>query len=374
MNFDFRWMNTCARSGAASCDGFRFTRGWLTAAGCCSLVKLAVLIVSVMLMLPTTALAQTTLEKVRNEGILKCGVTDAGVGLSEIDASGRWSGFFVDFCRAFGTAVLGRSDDVEIVQLNSQVRFDALRSGAVDLLSTNATWTVTRDSSLGISFPTTFYYDGQGFMAHRSIGGDSISQIGSGTVCVMANTTTEKNLADMLSTTGQNLSPVSFKATAEMFAAFFNRRCDIMTTDRVALASQRASRAPDPSDFIIYPDVISKEPLGPAVRSDDMQWFTIAKWIVFSTIAAEELGITSSNADAMRSQGSPEVRRLLGGEPGIGVSLGLDDEWAYRVIREIGNYGEIFDRHIGPASAVQLDRGLNAQWSEGGLMYAPPIR
>lgn len=374
MEFGSRWIDTRIRSSVASCGGYWVTRGWRSATGWCSHVKLAVLIATVMLGLPTTGLAETTLEKVRNEGMLKCGVTDAGVGLSEIDASGRWSGFFVDFCRAFGAAVLGRSDDVEIVQLNSQVRFDALRSGAVDVLSTNATWTATRDSSLGISFPATFYYDGQGFMAHRSIGGDSISQISSGSVCVMANTTTEKNLADMLTTTGQNLSPVSFKATPEMFSAFFNRRCDIMTTDRVALASQRASRAPDPADFIIYPDVISKEPLGPAVRSDDMQWFTIARWVVFATIAAEELGITSSNADVMRSQGAPEVRRLLGGEPGIGVSLGLDDGWAYRVIGELGNYGEIFDRHIGPASAVQLDRGLNAQWSKGGLMYAPPIR
>lgn len=322
---------------------------------------------------PAAASAHSTLSAVQDLGVLRCGVTDAGVGLSEVDAAGSWQGFFVDFCRAFGAAVAGDPEATEIVQLNSQVRFEAVAEGAVDVLATNATWTLTRDTSLGIAFPSIYYYDGQGFMAHQATGA-SLEDVDQASVCVTANTTTESNLLDYIDAAGKDLTPVTFRATAEMFSAFFNRRCDLMTTDRIALAAQRVARAADPQSFVIFPDIISKEPLAVVTRNDDAQWQNVIKWIVLAMIIAEEKGVTSENIETMTQSSDAEVRRLLGLDPGMGESLGLDEKWAYRAIASVGNYGEVFNRHIGPETPIGLERGLNALWRDGGLLYAPPLR
>jgi general L-amino acid transport system substrate-binding protein len=317
----------------------------------------------------------STLEEVKTRGILRCGVAEIGVGLSYVNETGNWAGFFPDYCRAVAAATLGRADAVDFVRTDVGNRFDALQSRIIDVLISNSTWTLRRDSGLGIDWAAVLYYDGQGFLAHKSLGVGSLDEVGEATVCVTgAGTTTEKNLSDYIRLKNPEMKAITFQSTDGRVAAFLRRRCDLMTTDRLVLVGILNSRVPDPRDFVLFPNVISKEPLGPVVRDDDPQWSNIVQWVVFATIAAEEKGVTSVNIASMADNSDPEVRRLLGEDPGLGESLGLAEDWAVRVIEQVGNYGEVFERNLGENSDLKLERGLNALWSDGGLMYVPPLR
>ncbi len=260
-------------------------------------------------------------------------------------------------------ASLKSTDAVEYVQLNTQTRFDALRGGEVDVMVANTTLTLSRDAGAGMKFAGIYYYDGQGFMAHRAVAPASLAQRPTATVCVTTNTTTEYNLNEVRAARKLALEILPFRSIEEMFNAFFARRCDLVTTDRIALASQRVSRAPKPADFVILPDIISKEPLGPVTRDDDQAWNEIVAWTLNAMLTAEEKGITTANVDDMRQSKDQEIRRL-----------GLDEKWAYNIIKQVGNYGEIFERNLGGKSPLALERGQNALWSSGGLMYSPPFR
>jgi len=320
------------------------------------------------------ARAGATLDAIKARGELICGVNTGLAGFSRPDDQGKWTGLDVDICRAIAAAIVGSADKVKFVPLNAQQRFPALQSGEVDVLSRNTTWTLTRDSSSGFNFAPPVYYDGQGFMVAKSLGVTSAKELGGATVCVQQGTTTELNLADYFRATGLSLQPLVFVELAEAEQAFFANRCDAYTTDASGLASTRAAKAGNPDDYVILPEIISKEPLGPAVRHGDDQFFDIVKWTIYALIEAEERGVTQGNLDEMRSSQDPNIMRLLGTTPGMGEALGLDPEWAARAIKAVGNYGEVFERNVGMATPLKLDRGLNALWTKGGLMYAPPIR
>jgi len=320
------------------------------------------------------ARAGATLDAIKARGELICGVNTGLAGFSRPDDQGKWTGLDVDICRAIAAAIVGSADKVKFVPLNAQQRFPALQSGEVDVLSRNTTWTLTRDSSSGFNFAPPVYYDGQGFMVAKSLGVTSAKELGGATVCVQQGTTTELNLADYFRATGLSLKPLVFVELAEAEQAFFANRCDAYTTDASGLASTRAAKAGNPDDYVILPEIISKEPLGPAVRHGDDQFFDIVKWTIYALIEAEERGVTQGNLDEMRSSQDPNIMRLLGTTPGMGEALGLDPEWAARAIKAVGNYGEVFERNVGMATPLKLDRGLNALWTKGGLMYAPPIR
>ncbi len=336
-----------------------------------TLLGLAVL--SEMVSRPAGA-AGPTLDRVMEQGELRCGVTGEDTGLSALNAAGQWTGFFPDFCRAVAAAVTGEAEAVHYVEFTNANRFDGLRSGAVDVLMATTTWTLQRDVDLGLSFTNIYYYTGQGFLGHRSLGANRVQTIERGTVCVIANTTSESNLRDYIAQNGLHLTPVTYLTAPGMTDAFFARQCDLLTDDVISVAGQRAFRAVHPEDYILFADVISKEPLGPVVRADDRAWFNVVRWVVLATIVAEYHGITSANIDTATDRTDPESRRLRGIEPGAGTPLGLDDAWAYRVVRQVGNYGEIFNRHLGPGTPLGLDRGINALWTEGGLLFAPPLR
>ncbi|MBM3483548.1 MAG: amino acid ABC transporter substrate-binding protein [Alphaproteobacteria bacterium] len=320
------------------------------------------------------ARAGATLDAIKARGELICGVNTGLAGFSRPDDQGKWTGLDVDICRAIAAAIVGSADKVKFVPLNAQQRFPALQSGEVDVLSRNTTWTLTRDSSSGFNFAPPVYYDGQGFMVAKSLGVTSAKELGGATVCVQQGTTTELNLADYFRATGLSLKPLVFVELAEAEQAFFANRCDAYTTDASGLASTRAAKAGNPDDYVILPEIISKEPLGPAVRHGDDQFFDIVKWTIYALIEAEERGVTQGNLDEMRASQDPNIMRLLGTTPGMGEALGLDPEWAARAIKAVGNYGEVFERNVGMATPLKLDRGLNALWTKGGLMYAPPIR
>ena len=321
------------------------------------------------------AWAGATLDAVKQRGFLRCGVQERGVGLSNVNEAGEWTGFFVDYCRAVAAATVGNATAVEIQVTDSGNRFDVLGSGAIDVLISTSTWTLRRDVSLGLNFIGVLYYDGQGFLAHKSLGVQSLAEVGAATVCVKGGgTTTEKNLAEYIHARNSTMKAIIFQSTDSRNGAFLRRRCDLLTSDSLELVEIRASKVPNPGDYVLFPEVISKEPLGPVARDDDPQWFDIVKWVIFATIAAEEKGVTSANVAAMRGSDDPEVRRMLGVDPGLGKSLGLDEAWAARVIEQVGNYGEIFERNLGKNTPLGLERGLNALWTEGGLMYAPPLR
>jgi len=321
------------------------------------------------------AVAGTTLEAVKQRGFLRCGVAEIGVGLSYISEAGDWAGFFPAYCRAVAAATLGRADAVDFVPVESGNRFEMVGSGTIDVLSSNSTWTLRRDASLGLNWVGVLYYDGQGFLAHRSLGAKNLAEVGAASVCVQSGgTTTVKNLAEYTRLNNPKMTALTFESFEGHLGAFLRRRCDLLTTDRLELVGILASPVANPDDYVLFPEVISKEPLGPVVRDDDPQWFDIVKWVIYATIAAEEKGVTSANVAAMRGSEDPEVRRLLGVDPGLGEILGLDDAWAARVIEQVGNYGEIFERNLGQETPLGLERGLNALWTEGGLMYAPPLR
>lgn len=314
-----------------------------------------------------------TLQSVNDAGAVGCGVIENGQGLTEQDDSGRWHGLFIDYCRALAAATLGDADKTIVKPLSTHRRFEALRSRDIDVLMANTTVTLSRNVSMGVDFPAVYYYDGQGFMAHKNVGGSRFDEVDNRKVCVLGETTTASKLNEYIKERHKNLTPVWFKDNEESFNAFFAKRCDVITTDRLILTAQRARHAPDPSAYTIYPDVISKEPLSPAVRSDDRQWALIVRWVVLVPIAAEEMGITSSNVGSYVGSQNPEIRRLLGLDPTINRDLGLSSGWGLRIIQSVGNYGEIFDRNLGPSTGLRVERGLNALWNRGGLIYAPPF-
>jgi len=321
------------------------------------------------------AAAAGTLDDVKARGTLNCGVTTGLVGFAAPDASGVWEGFDVAVCRAVAAAVLGDQMAVEFVPTTGKTRFTALASGEVDMLARNTTWTFTRDVDLKFEFTGINYYDGQGFMIPAELGVTSAKELEGATVCIQTGTTTELNLADFFRSNNMDYEPVPIETNAEAQQQYLARACDVYTTDRSGLAATRAAFE-NPSDHVILPETISKEPLGPLVRHGDHQWGDVVRWTLNALIAAEELGVTSANIEELASSPTdrPEVNRLLGTEGNLGEMLGLDNDWAVRAISAGGNYGELFAKHIGESTPVGLDRGLNAQWKDGGLLYAPPFR
>lgn len=324
--------------------------------------------------LTATAMAGPTLDAVKKRGAVQCGVNTGLAGFSQPDAQGRWTGMDVDVCKALAAAVLGDASKVKYVPLNAQQRFTALQSTEVDLLSRNTTWTQQRDTALGLNFVGVTFYDGQGFMVPKKLNVKSAKELNGATVCVQPGTTTELNLADYFRSAKMTFRPVVIQELAEVEKAFFEGRCDVYTTDASGLASTRSAKAGNPADFIILPELISKEPLGPVVRHGDDEWFDIVKWTVYALFEAEERGVTAANVDEMKKSTDPNVQRLLGVSPGMGKNLGLDEEWAVRAIKATGNYSEIFERNVGRNTPLKLERGLNALWTQGGLMYAMPFR
>jgi len=325
-------------------------------------------------MLAGQAFAGATLDAVMDRGAVRCGVSGSLAGFSIPDSQGVMQGLDADVCRAVAAAVLGDAEAVEFVPLSAQQRFTALQSGEVDMLSRNTTWTLTRDTALGLNFTNVTFYDGQGFMVPTSLGVSSASELDGAAICVQTGTTTEKNLTDYFRATGMSFDPVVFEGFEESVTAFVNGRCDAYTTDASGLASIRVSNVENPSDYMILPDIISKEPLGPATRNDDDEWYDVVKWTVNALLTAEEMGITSANVDEHLTSEDPNVQRLLGVAPGMGEAMKINEEWAYNAIKQVGNYEEIFERHVGVNTPLGFQRGVNALWTDGGLMYAPPIR
>ena len=314
-----------------------------------------------------------TLAAVRARGRVNCGVSNGVPGFSAPDGEGNWRGLDVDVCRAVAAAVFGDASRVRYTPLSFQQRFAVLQAGEIDLLSRTTTHTLTRDSALGLNFGPTTYYDGQGFMVKRSSGVTSAGGLDGATICIQQGTTTERNTADYFRANGMSFRPVVMERNDELFQAFTAGRCDAYTADGSNLAADR-SRVADPEDLAILPETISKEPLGPAVRHGDDAWYDVVKWSVHAMVAAEEMGITSANAEARRRDPDPDVRRFLGTVPGNGAALGLPEDWAYNIVRLVGNYGESFERNVGRATPLGLERGLNALWTDGGLLYAPPLK
>ncbi len=320
-----------------------------------------------------TAYAGPTVDSIKQRGQLRCGVNTGLAGFSSPDSAGKWSGLDVDICRAVAAAVLGDANKVAYTPLSTQQRLTALQSGEIDILSRNTTWSLTRDTQ-GMDFGPVVYYDGQGFMVRKDLGVKSAKELNGATICVQPGTTTELNLSDWFRANNLTFKSVVIESLDEVSAAYFAGRCDAFTTDGSQLASLRASVAQKPDDHVILPELISKEPLAPVVRHGDDQWLDIVKWTVYALLEAEEKGITAANVDEKLKSTDPTIQRMLGAQAGMGTALGLDDKWAYRAIKSVGNYGEIFDRHVGKASPFKLERGQNALYTQGGLMYAPPIR
>ena len=320
------------------------------------------------------AAGAATLDDVKARGTLNCGVSTGVPGFAEPDANGVWQGFDVAVCRAVAAAVLGDSTAVEFVPTTGKTRFTALAAGEIDMLARNTTWTFSRDVDLKFEFTGVNYYDGQGFMVPADLGVTSAKELDGATVCIQTGTTTELNLADFFRVNNISYEPVPIETGSEAVQLFLAGSCDVYTTDRSALAAQRAN-FPTPDDYVVLPEVVSKEPLGPLVRHGDNQWGDIVRWTLNALITAEELGVTSDNIEAL-SAGSdnPEINRLLGSEGTLGEMLGLDADWAMKALMAEGNYGEIFANNIGEATNIGLARGLNAQWADGGLIYSPPFR
>ncbi len=340
-----------------------------------NLKTLAVFAASCCTLLAAPAHAGKTLDGIKARGQLICGVHTGLAGFSAADSAGKWSGIDVDVCRAVAAATLGDGDKVKYVPLVAQARFTALQSGEIDLLSRNTTFTLTRDASLGLSQTAVTYYDGQGFMVPVKSKIKSAKQLKGQTVCEQSGTTTENNLTDYSKANGLNIKPVVFEKLDAVEGAYFSGRCVAYTTDASGLASVRNKSAKNPADHLILPELISKEPLGPLVRRGDDEWRAVVMWTIFGLLEAEEYGVTLANVDELKaSSKDPVVGRILGTTEDTGKLLGLDKEWLARAVKTTGNYGEIFERNVGPKSALQLPRGLNNQWNKGGIQYAPPIR
>jgi general L-amino acid transport system substrate-binding protein len=321
------------------------------------------------------ALAGKDLDVVKARGQLICGVAVGGIaGFMTVDSQGKWTGMNVDICRGISAALFGDSEKVKYVPLSGQQRFTALQAGEVDLLSNNSTWTLTRDTALGLDFVGITYYDGQGFMVPKKLGVKSAKELNGASICVLTGSTSELNIADYFRTNKMSFKPVLFEDPDQSRAAFFSGRCDAYSGDQARLYATRVANAPNPDDYIVLPEIISKEPLGPVVRHGDNQFADIVRWVQYAMIEAEENGITSKNVDEMLKSDNPTIKRILGVTPGMGKALGVDEKWVYTIIKQVGNYGESFDRNVGMGSPLKVERGQNALWTQGGLQYAPPIR
>jgi general L-amino acid transport system substrate-binding protein len=314
-----------------------------------------------------------TLNTVKSRGMLNCGSNGTLAGFGLPDSQGRWTGLDVDLCKAIAAAIFNDPSKVKFVPLTAKDRFTALQSGEVDVLARNTTWSMSRDTSLGLNFTGVNYYDGQGFIVRKALKVNSALELNDAAVCVQQGTTTELNLADYFRANKMKLKTVTFATADEALKSYDASRCDAYTTDVSGLAGERL-RLANPGDHVVLPEIISKEPLGPAVRHGDDQWFDIVKWTHFIMINAEELGVTKANVDDMLKSDNPDVKRLLGTEGKFGEALGLTNDWAVRVIKQVGNYGEVFEKNVGQGSPLKIARGLNALWNKGGLQYAPPVR
>ena len=330
-------------------------------------------ILALAVILAAQSASAQTLQTVKDRGILNCGANGTLAGFGLPDAQGNWTGLDVDVCRAIAAAIFNDASKVKFVPLSAKDRFTALQSGEVDLLVRNTTWTLSRDTSLGLNFTGVDYYDGQGFMVRKALKVNSALELNGASVCVQQGTTTELNLADFFRAHNMQLKSVTFATANEAVKAYDAGRCDAYTTDASGLYAERL-RLSNPNDHIVLPEIISKEPLGPAVRHGDDQWFDIVKWVLFAMLNAEELNLTQNNVDEMVKSSNPEIRRFVGTEGNYGEQLGLTKDWAVRIIKLVGNYGESFERNVGQGSPLKIDRGLNKLWSKGGIQYAPPIR
>lgn len=319
------------------------------------------------------ASAQATFDAVRQRDTLRCGVGTGTPGFMFPDSQGVWRGFNVDICRAIAVAIWNDPNKVTFVPVTTQQRFPALQAGEVDVLSNNSTNTLTRDTNLGFNFAPTVFYDGQGFLVPRALGVADGKGLNGATVCVQPGTTTELNLTDFFRQNNMQFRPVVIDSAAEIRNAFFSGRCDVYTNDASALLADRSAAA-TPADWVLLPDRISKEPLAPVVRQDDQRWYDLVKWVVYALIDAEEFGINQANVDTFRNNTDPRIRRLLGDDEGMGQALGVDRFFVYNIIKTLGNYGDMFERHLGRNTPIGLERGLNATWRDGGLLYSPPFR
>jgi general L-amino acid transport system substrate-binding protein len=329
--------------------------------------------VAAALGLAALAASAQTLAAVKSRGMVNCGSNTGLAGFGQPDAQGNWTGLDVDYCRAIAAAIFNDASKVKFVPLTAKDRFTALQSGDVDVLVRNTTWTSSRDTSLGLNFTGVNYYDGQGFMVRKSLKVNSALELNDAAVCVQQGTTTELNLADYFRANKMKLKTVTFATIDEAVKAYDTGRCDAYTTDASGLYAARL-RLAKADDHIVLPEIISKEPLGPSVRHGDDQWFDIVKWVQYGMLNAEEFGITKANVDEMLKSDNPEIRRLLGSEGNLGEQLGLTKDWVYRIVKLVGNYGEVFERNVGQGSPLKIARGLNALWTKGGLQYAPPVR
>ena len=314
-----------------------------------------------------------TLEDTKARGNIQCGISQGLPGFSNPDAQGNWTGLDVDYCRAMSAAIFGSPDNVKYTPISNKARFTALQSGEFDVLARNTTWTMTRDTNLGLEFVGVNYYDGQGFMTRKELGVKSALEFDGAALCTTTGTTTELNMADYFRANNMTFTTVAFEKSDETVAAYDSGRCDVYTTDRSGLAAM-VTKMSNPAEHVVLPEIISKEPLGPVVRQDDPQWIDIARWTLAAMINAEELGVTSANVEEMKSSNNPAIRRLLGVEGDLGKNIGLSNDWAANIISQVGNYAESYEKNVGPNTPLKLDRGVNALWTDGGILYAPPLR
>jgi len=335
--------------------------------------RLTVLVMILTLLAAGVAFAGKDLDAVKKKGFIQAGVNGGVFGFGMPDEKGVWKGLDVDTAKAVAAAIFGDASKVKFTPLTAQQRFTALQSGEIDVLTRNATRTLSRETQLGLSFVAVNYYDGQGFMVPKKLGVKSAKDLSGATVCVLPGTTTEQNAADYFRSNSMDWKPVVIESTTELAKTFFAGRCDVLTSDASQLAGTRAI-APNPKDYAILPEIISKEPLAPAVRHGDDQFRDIVDFAVLAMINAEELGITSQNVDDMMKSNDPMVQRFLGVIEGNGAALGLDEKWAYNIVKQVGNYGEVFERNVGVNTTLGIERGLNALWTDGGLMYSPPFK
>lgn len=325
-------------------------------------------------LLGSAANAAATLDAVKAKGFVQCGVSQGLPGFSNADDAGNWTGLDVEMCRAVAAAIFGDGSKVKFSPLSAKQRFTALSSGEIDILSRNTTWTMTRDTQLGLNFAGVNYYDGQGMMVPTALGVKSATELDGANICTNTGTTTELNITDYFRSNKMSFNLIAFEKADEVVAAYDAGRCDVYTTDRSGLAAQRG-KLTKPDSHVVLPEIISKEPLGPVVRQGDDQWFNIVRWTLNALINAEELGITQANAKArLAGTENPAIKRLLGSEGKFGEELGLSNDWALNAISAVGNYGESYERNVGPNTPLKLDRGVNALWSDGGILYAAPIR
>ena len=336
------------------------------------------LLKTLSLSVATLALASTissadTLDSVKEKGILTCGVSTGIAGFSATDSNGVWNGLDVDACKAVASAVFGDASKVKYVPLTAKERFTALQSGEIDMLARSTTWTLTRDASLGLNFTGVNYYDGQGFLVNKGIGVNSAKELDGATVCIQAGTTTELNVTDFFTANKMTYKPITYDTSGQTIEGFKSGRCDVVSSDASQLFGL-VLKVKDPSSVKVLPEIISKEPLGPVVRQGDDKWFNIVKWSHIAMLNGEEFGLTSKNIDSKLKTENPDIQRFLGINGEAGKMLGIDDKWAYNIIKNVGNYGESFERNVGMGSALKIERGLNKLWNQGGLQYGAPIR